>query len=181
MTRPGLVGPLPTGGTRTPRGRISRAAPKPMTPPPTITASGMPVGRMGCLAAALVANRLDQIVLGHLAATGDVQVPRPVVELVARPLVERPIRIAGAHRAAVGRAALFAAPLVDRAGRDLLRPILGHAAVFGALLDGLVLPPVLVAPGWHAGRNAASMPGPELARPEGLEPPTHSSEGCCSI
>src|SRR5215213_5118084 len=96
--------------------------------------------------APLVADRLDQLVLLHLAAPGDLLVAGHVAQLGDGPGLEALVRIARALGGLVGGAALLAAPLVDRAGGDLLGLLLGDAALLGALLDVLVLTLVLVAP-----------------------------------
>src|SRR5215218_5538700 len=96
--------------------------------------------------APLVADRLDQLVLLHFAAPGDLLVAGHVAQLGDGPGLEALVRIARALGGLVGGAALLAAPLVDRAGGDLLGLLLGDAALLGALLDVLVLAFVLVAP-----------------------------------
>src|ERR1700687_58155 len=99
-------------------------------------------------AAAGVADCFDQLRLGHLAAPANLQFFGAVVDLIARTLVERSIRIAGALGADVGCAPLDAAVLVHRAGGDLLGLVLTHSALERAFFDVLVLARVLVGPRW---------------------------------
>src|SRR5215213_10512896 len=104
-------------------------------------------GMAGSAAPLAAADGVDQLVLLHLAAAGDVLVPGDVVQLVARAGLIAAVGVAGPLRGLVGRAALLAAALVDGARGDLLRALLVQPALQLALLDVLVLPLVLVAPG----------------------------------
>src|SRR5215210_4039733 len=91
-------------------------------------------------------DRLDQLVLLHLAAPRQLHVAGDVAQLGGGPVLKAAVRIARSLGGLVGGAALLAAALVDRAGGDLLGLLLGDAALLGALLDVLVLALVLVAP-----------------------------------
>src|ERR1044071_8734699 len=101
-------------------------------------------------------DRLDQLVLLHLAAPRQLHVAGDVAQLGDGAGLEALVRIARALGGLVGSAALLAAPLVDRAGGDLLGSLLGEAALLGALLDVLVLALVLVAP--CSGHDQVSFP-----------------------
>src|SRR5690606_910050 len=106
-------------------------------------------GDRGARLASLPADRRNQFFLVHLASAGDVQLLRPIIELIAAPRLQTGPRVSGALRPTVRSPAFFPAILVHRAGGDLLRALCRRAPVLRAVLDVLVLPFVLVAPGFR--------------------------------
>src|SRR5690606_16738704 len=102
-------------------------------------------------ASAGVAYGDGQLVLAHPAAADDAKLTRAVVQLLPGALLQPQPRVAGALGAGARSAPFLPPLLVDRPARHFLGALLAHSALCRALLDVLVLTPVLVAPGWHSG------------------------------
>src|SRR5690606_36811913 len=115
-----------------------------------------------------IADRLNQLALGHPAATVDVEFLRPVVKFLLGPAFQRLIRIPRRAGGLALRLAGLPALLVDRPGGDFFRPVLGAAALQLPFLDVLVLPLPFIAPCLlrhvipPVCRSTAGRPGPQL-------------------
>src|SRR5262245_48169271 len=79
------------------------------------------------IAGRLLAQSVDELILGHGAVTTDTALTRNVFELILGATLVARGRIAGALGTHVLGATLFTAVFINGAGGDLLRAILGFA------------------------------------------------------